>query len=402
MNEPRPKPAHQGAAPTRSDLGVTEASEAEGVRPLEPGDLPRVAALLSRLLSGGDGVVSNGYLATLRRLFFEHPWYDPSLPSLVYVRGGTVVGFIGSQPRPLVFRGAPLRAVWSGPLVSDPDAGAPAGLLLMRAVLAGPQDVTLTDGANPEVLQMWERLGGRVSHLRGLAWMRLLRPMRGVGELLLRQRLPRVRRMAGPLWDGFDRVVAPAAGFRPSQPTETSSVSLRPAALASFRDAAGGADPRVALDAHGSEWLLREVERTNPGAYAWRLVLGRNGEPIGWYVAELPRRGVGRLLGMGAHPTAVRAVLDQFSWDAWDAGTAAVTGRVEAQLLEPLLAYPRLVVRGSTRVLVHGGDPSLVDALVAGEGDITRLDGEWWILSRLHRAAGTTGTDLHAVATPEP
>ena len=48
--------------------------------------------------------------AWLKRTLFEHPWFDPEIPSLVYIDdSGEIMGFIGSHVRRMRFDGEPVR-----------------------------------------------------------------------------------------------------------------------------------------------------------------------------------------------------------------------------------------------------------------------------------------------------
>ena len=132
------------------------------IRPLERRDLPAVARLYERVARSGSSDPPPALVTYFERTLLDHPWYDAELPSLVYAdRNGRIVGFLGVHARRLLLRDRPLRMVCSGQLVADPDAGAPGvGGLLLRKCLAGPQELTITDGATEAVRVLWQRLGG--------------------------------------------------------------------------------------------------------------------------------------------------------------------------------------------------------------------------------------------------
>src|SRR5687768_9820643 len=55
-----------------------------------------------------------------RRLFFDVPWRDGSLCSLAYEdRSGHVIASLGVMPRPMKFRGRPIRAAVAHHLVVE-------------------------------------------------------------------------------------------------------------------------------------------------------------------------------------------------------------------------------------------------------------------------------------------
>jgi hypothetical protein len=71
-------------------------------------------------------------------------------------------------------------------------------------------------------------------------------------------------------------------------------------------------------------------------------------------------------------------VLDQLFEDAWARGAAGLEGRVEQPLFEPL-SRRRCLLRHGVRALVRSSDAALQDAVAAGGGALSRMDGEWWM-----------------------
>src|SRR3954454_14954923 len=116
-------------------------------------------------------------------------------------------------------------------MVSDPPARRPgAGALLLREFLSGPQDMTITDGATPEVAAIWQRLGGFEPHPRSLVWTRLLRPGGAVRAVLERRGRRALALAVSPLRQLSDAVTRPFA--RPPTGRELGETEeLTPAAL---------------------------------------------------------------------------------------------------------------------------------------------------------------------------
>src|SRR4051812_5223476 len=150
------------------------------IHPLGERDIPEVVDLFARV-HPREGWASQGACAAyFRELFFGNPWVDAALPYRVARDGGRIVGFVGVVPRPMLHRGRPLRAAVLTQLMIDPGDKRHrlAAAQLLRAALAGPQDLTLSDGANEASRRMWEACGGSALTLYGLQWRRLLRPAR--------------------------------------------------------------------------------------------------------------------------------------------------------------------------------------------------------------------------------
>src|SRR6185436_20128785 len=99
--------------------------------------------------------------------------------SLVYEDArGRPAGFIGSIPRRMMFQGQPIRVVVATQLMVAPEERGFAGRNLVRALLSGPQDLTLSDTSNEVARRVWTSLGAANALLYGFAWERVLRPMR--------------------------------------------------------------------------------------------------------------------------------------------------------------------------------------------------------------------------------
>jgi len=153
----------------------------EQIRAFRREDTPRVLELFrAAFLEAGKSVPAN--LETyFDRVFFESPWYDEALPSYIHLdRSGTIIGFVGVQPRPMVWRGRRVRAAVATKLMAAPSAGdSLVAVRLLSKVFAGPQDVLLSDLSNDAGRRIWEGLGGSTAPLYSLQWQRPVRPARG-------------------------------------------------------------------------------------------------------------------------------------------------------------------------------------------------------------------------------
>src|SRR5437016_2379146 len=126
--------------------------------------------------------------AYFERIFFQNPWVDADLPSLVYEdETGRVGGFVGVVPRRMLFRGEPIRVAVTTQLMVAPRYGGQVGRRLMSRLLAGPQELSITDDANDAARRLWESLGGECSPIYGLRWTRPLRPCCYAGRRLARR-----------------------------------------------------------------------------------------------------------------------------------------------------------------------------------------------------------------------
>lgn len=313
----------------------------------------------------------------------DHPWVDPEIPSLVYeATDGRILGFIGSHVRRARLDDRPIRLGCSGQLVSDPrERRLAIGARLLRTYLAGPQDLTITDGATPLVHEMWTRLGGHALYPGSVVWTRLLRPSRAIGDrLLARAGRGRWESVARPMFSLLD-----AATRRLTRPPEAdaggrvSSDELTATALVAHQvEVSPEARLRIDYDLAFAEWLFRELAAVQTRGRLARRLLRRDGRIIGWYVAYLNPGGIAQVMDVSATRGSLDAVLDRLFADAWQSGSAALEGRLEPALFEPL-ARRRCLIRAGERALFHSREREISATISLGGSALSRLAGEWWM-----------------------
>jgi hypothetical protein len=351
------------------------------IRPVERADLGGVTELYERTVRSGRPEPPPGLVGYFERTLLDHPWADPEIPSLVYETGeGRILGFIGSHVRRLIFDGRRIRMGCAAQLVSDPEQRRLAiGARLLRSYLSGPQDLTITDGATALVHEMWVRLGGHAFHPGSISWTRLFRPGRAVGDRWLERRgSERWRRIGRAAWPLLD---APAIRITrpPVPPAGVAAEELVPRAVIEHQaDVLGAARLSVDYDEPFLGWLFREMAEVRTRGTLTRRLLRRDGRVLGWYVVYLRERGLSQVMQIAAAKGELDTVLDRLFADAWRSGAAALAGRLEPALYEPL-SRRRSVLRYSSRALFHSRDPELAAAISLGRSALTRLDGEWWM-----------------------
>jgi hypothetical protein len=351
------------------------------IRPFERSDLPAVTSLYELAYRSGTRVAPPGLSEYFERIF-DDPWADPDIPSLVYVdEQGAIAGFLGSSVRRLDFGGESIRMAVSGQLVSDPKARThAAGAFLMKAYLAGPQDLTITDGATDDVRRMWVGLGGETRHLECVGWIRAFRPFLAAAELVQgpRPRLGRVLRPLAPTLDATTRAVS--SWLSVSEPPGTRE-ELTPELLVELlphvtRDRL----LRPAYDASFARWLFAEAAAvTSRGTFVKQLVRRETGDPDGWFVYYAKKGDIGFVVQVAASERSVDRVLDHLFFDASSRGVTALRGRLEGTLREPLSSRDCVLRRANSLALVHSRRADLLHAVHSGRSLLTQLEGEWWM-----------------------
>lgn len=356
------------------------------IRPLERADLPGVCRLYQAVIRSGTADPPPPLIDYFARTVLDHPWVDPALPSLVCQDpDGAIVGFLGSHARRLRVDGRPVRMAVSGQLVADP---APrhrgVGGLLLRRYLAGPQDLTITDGATDTVRRMWTGLGGQPLVCASIGWMRVFQPG-ATGRALLsgrtgRSRIARSLRFAAAPADAAARALLRGqADLRPAQPAATAEPLTVEALLTELNRAGRLLRLHPDYDAEYLNWLFAELAVVDVrGTPVRHLVRDARGRVAGWYVYYLLPGGIAQVLQVAAPGGDAELVLDQLCWHAARGGAVAVQGRLEPALVG-LLRGHRCLLRRADWALVHCADSSILGLLGSPAALLTRLDGEWWM-----------------------
>jgi hypothetical protein len=353
------------------------------IRPFERDDIPAVTSLYEQVARSGSRIPPPGLDAYFERTFFDYPWADPDIPSLVYVdERGDVAGFIGSSVRRLVFDGDQIRMGIAGQLVTEPRARShAAGTFLMREYLAGPQDLTITDTASELVRRIWERLGGDTLQLACVGWVRVFRPLRFAGEFAARRQRRTSAWAARVLGRPVDAAARTAlrGTLEPPRPAAEPEPLTPQALLELMPTIARGFSIRPAYDAEFLDWLFRELAVVEShGTLVAHVVRGEDGTALGWYVYYRRSGGIGAVLQVTARDGAIGPVVDTMFHDAAANGAAGVQGRLEGILREPLAQRGCLFHPSGYLALVHARDADLLRAIHAGRALLTRLEGEWW------------------------
>ena len=291
-------------------------------------------------------------------------------------------GFIGVLPLRMVLRGAPIRAGIAGSLmVRKPEENPLAGARLLRSFVTGPQDLSISETANPLSQGMWERLGGEAVPAYSMEWLRVLRPA-GLGLALLGDWKSPFK-LLRPLRVLVDPIATRIAG----NPFALPAAAARYASDADVTDAALlEAIPKFAAhyalrpdwDAASLGWFLAHTARKDRhGELFRRMVYGKNREPIGCYLYYARPHGVAWVLQMLAQPKAADAVVDSLFNHAAGRKSVAIRGRAQPEFLDALLRRSCVFFHRSSMVVAARRN-EVVEAVRTGHALITGMAGEGW------------------------
>lgn len=354
----------------------------ETVRAVRREDMPAVADMFSRIFMKRRAAPGAALSAYIEDLVFGRADNAGETRSRVFVDAhGDVRGFVGVWPRRMLLDGRSIEAAAAGSMMVDrPQEHPTAGARLLRAYLAGPQDLSFSETANDISQRMWERAGGERLPTTSLDWLRVLRPAGFCVSSAARMFQPVW--MLRPLASGVDHLVN-RAGFKALQ---------LPPAVAGFRDAEASTAEILEIipqlsSSYGlrPDWqspdlsvLLSHAEtKERYGDLNRRVVYARNGAPVACYLYYARPGDTARVLQMIARPEAAGAALASLLHHSASLGCVAVRGRADPAMFDTLIAQRCILYPGAAMV-VHARDKALLESVRRSRALLTGLAGESW------------------------
>lgn len=359
------------------------------IRPLQLADIPAVAALFQRIFRDPRAPVPVALEEYLRFFYLEAPGQDRGIASLVHVNtAGVVTGFVGVTGLPMVLEGRPLQAAICGSLmVEGREADPLAGARLLKAFLAGPQDLSFSETASEVSTAMWTKLKGVVLPSHSLDWFRVIRPLQAMVELA-RNRVDAVR-IVNPIARQIDRVIC---GRMSSGNLRWSGVPNSWNGPGNFKtteiDAAEFGALFVRMTAHYSvrpdfsddqlAYILSDVQfRRKEGRVVFCRVETPTGRLAGGFLYHGDAGRIGRVLQILATPRLEGPVIDCLIAHAAQRGVVALRGRTQPALLHAMLGRRVAFVHLASTVL-HSKDPEICAAFQNDNGFFNGIVGEHW------------------------
>ena len=348
------------------------------IRPFTPDDIPAIVTLRPKAFRLTHHPTAADLGSYIERIFFQNPWRDDSIPSLVHANAaGRAIGFLGVVPRRATFQGASITVAVSTQLMVDPQAGGVAAVQLIKAFFAGRQDLSFADVSGEDSRRLWEALGGRVSQVQSLSWTRPLRPSRFyAAELQNRLGLRGLAFGLRPLCWAIDR-----ASARHGPPDRLIASQLTPEAMAAHLPALVGPEfLRPEYDERSARWLLDQLAAKRTLGDLHSVVLrDETATVVGWYVYYANRGGESQVVQIVARPERYPDVLQHLFNHAWLRGATALSGRFEPPVMTAVGSHGALLRRAGPWVLMNSSRPELLEAFDRGKVFLSRLEGEWWM-----------------------
>jgi len=357
-----------------------------GLRPFLKDDIPQVADLVWKVLHERVGASPPELHAYFREVFFESPWQEDGIVSrVVDDADGKITAFFGTVARRMNFQGKTIRLAFGSNFVVDPASRASmSAVQLIRAMMKGPQDISITDSANESSRQMLRSLGFTVVPVYSLLWTRPLRPAAYFFQGVARLKKSKFVRALGTISRPFNALtdaVAVRAQLSPFRRPEPDTLS-EDLDIDTHLHALAGLPKNWLLpeyDRNSLKWIIDFVEKnkTFGDDIRKRVVRDTNNKVIGWYVYYVNPGDIGEVVQIGAVTGLVGKVLDNLFYDAWKQSLIGLHGRLEPQFMEELTLRSCFFLRNGSWTLAHSSRADLLALIQGGTAFFSRLDGEW-------------------------
>lgn len=355
------------------------------VRPVERGDLERVARLFLNVFRGGaeGGNAVEDAAAYMERLYLEGPYCEQGPNGFVQIDGhGDIGGFLGILKTRYRIGGDVLSAGILSTLMAARGANhGTAAPRLLRALNAAGFDLQLTDSANRASLAFARPMKYELLADESLRWELAFRP---ATILLDKARRKWPRRPLGLLtpFAGLSDALIGRLVRRPHRSKAAlcevrtldaqAFAELLPRFLTGFR--LHPLWPREELF-----WLLDQAaqKRAN-GPLSFVALCKPQGMPIGCYALHGEAGRVASVLHVFAERGHGETVIDHLIASAEEMGCTGVEGQACKALMPHLYRYPGLIFRYGGAAMVRSGREDVMAALRAGDILIGGLAGDRW------------------------
>jgi hypothetical protein len=356
----------------------------KGIRPFTREDIAQVASLYELVIRSKTRQAPPALGNYFERIFFENPWIDPEIPSLVFEdKDGTISGFVGSHVRRMRFDGKAIRVGVCSQLIADPEVRSQAvGAFLMRKYMTGPQDLSLMETCSDGMRLIWENLGGQTVHLNCLNYTRFFKPLRfAANQVINRGKLRPIRGLLRATADALD---VPASRIK-SLKLEDKGMGaddLTPESYLEHLPAIAGKRrlvPNYDLDFLRWQWFeMAQVK--SKGDLHGSLVRDEKSQVVGWYLYQVTPGDKGHIIQVEAKRGFEDEALAQLFSDAKHRGATLLHGRMEPNLHVPLVRENRCWLHSRyDRTLIYSRNPEILRAYYSGDAIFTRMEGEFWM-----------------------
>ncbi|PLP59755.1 hypothetical protein CYK37_09375 [Mesorhizobium loti] len=350
------------------------------VRAMKIDDIPAIRALFKQVFRPRSASCNENFDRYFQQLFFENPYYDPAIGSVVHENElGEIDSAVSILPVPYTVNGQSIMGRLLCAFMMKP-GGAPRGPAeLTLALRPGEETIQFSDSAAPVSLRHFEAVGGISLTTYALGWTRIFKPASYAANFVAQRRpilgwwvTAPVGRMLNPLFPFPPVENAAKSRATVKEIARDEAVSLIPGLLQSYAAHPAWTGPDL-------NWLLG-MAADNRAAGTLRLlsIEDRAGIPIGFLCFYSQSNGVAEVLNVIAKSGGERQAVDAMLLYFQQEGYVAAQGRVEPRYLAALSQQPGMFFRHRANVCIGTTRVEFLNAAQRNDIFIGGLAGEGW------------------------
>lgn len=358
----------------------------EQIRELFPNDIDQVADL-HRQSGIGDAPRELTRLCDYyKTTFLDSPWHNPALSSLVCCdANGQITGFIGVLSRQMSYNKTPLNVAVAHRFMVNPQQASPlAAIRLMKQFLSGPQDLSISDGANDQGKQFWLGSGGQISWLYSMEWFKPLCPASYFLTIASRKKQSWFRFFL-PLCRLMDSV-----GYCPQRKTPISDgrieeeILIPEKLLGCIQKFAAAKQLAPIYTIEEFQWLYRFMEQnTMRGKLEGCLLKDACSKIIGCFLYYLKKEGIAEVMLLCADKNKESDVYHCLLNHLRSKKAIGLIGRMVPDFI-PAFGKDKVFFKRGSWAMIHSRRPELLESIHSGKVFLSSLEGELCLYAPSH------------------
>lgn len=372
-------------AETHKTSKVFKRETLRSITPLRIDDIDTVVSLSQKYFPGSKGSSIQTLKKRTAELYFKDGKLLPSASPLVSrSANGTVNGFLGVITKSFRYRNQVITVANCHHLMATEEARKQLiPMRLLQQFLAGPQNISFSDGSVDSTRQLWKRLGGESVTGESIYYKVPLRPLTFTAGHFLKQYQNRIGDSIRFLAFCTDLIAGkiriPLFHRRKTDinfaPLDTELMGILLEKIKPFYLLFPQYNPS------DIERLFQLLDgETRYGTLHKVALLGPNDQPIGWFIYYAQKRGVCEVIQAVSLPGKETELFNSLTWHAFSMGGVELSGRLMPSQLQSPFTEKALSVPARMWTLMHSNDVELKHIIQSGKAFMTRLEGDLWVL----------------------
>ena len=350
------------------------------VRAMKTDDIPAIRTLFQQVFRPHSKSRHETFDPYFRKFFFENPYYDPAIGSVVHENEhGEIDSAISVLPIPYRVNGQSIMGRLLCAFMMKPEMSPRGAAELTLTLRPSEKILNFTDSAAPVSLKHSEAIGGITLGTHGLGWTRVFRAASYVANYVAERRpvlggwaTSSVGRILNPLFPipAIKKTAKSRADVR--EIAQEEAISLVPGYLQSYLAHPAWTESDI-------NWLFRMASDNHAaGALRFCAIKDRTGSPGGFFCYYTRPNGIAEVLNIITKAGMEKHAVDAMLIHLQDEGHIAAQGRVDPRYLNALSQQSIMFFRLKANVCVATANVEMLNAIQRGDIFIGGLAGESW------------------------